>query len=417
LKKLIRVDGATGIRRHRALMSPDRLLSVADFRREVRHERMRADRRLIPFCVVRMELLGASRRKSEARRFVKLIQNNVRATDEKAMLGRWVMGLLLVDTPEVGGLSVVTRLRGLLQRAALDTKISMTTYEPAQNQAAMSQIELSHSSERLTRRDDGDDFHNNDFDNNDDSNAAGPGHRSPVELKQRSDFAPLAGALQWSDERLIRVDQPVGAEFSNQPMASSALKRAVDIVGASVGLLLSAPIIGAAMIAIRSTSEGPIFFQQMRVGRGGKPFKIYKLRTMFVDAEARQASLRHRSERDGPAFKMKDDPRVTRVGKWLRSTCIDELPQLLNVLKGEMSLVGPRPLPVAESRACQHWHRRRLDVLPGLTCDWQINKKRAETFDDWMRLDLAYVDRGGFVKDLVLILKTLRVPMGGRGGE
>ena len=397
-------------------MSPDRLHSVAEFRREVRLERMRADRRLIPFCVVRLELLGASRRKSEARRFVKLIQNNVRATDEKAMLGRWVMGLLLVDTSEVGGGSVVTRLRGLLERAALDAKISMTTYEPAHNQAAMTKVELARSSERLTRRDDSDDFHNNDFDN-DDSNATGPGHRIPVELKQRNDFAPLVGALQWSDERQIRVDQPVSAEFSSQPMATSVLKRTVDIAGASIGLLLSAPIIGAAMIAIRTTSEGPIFFQQMREGRGGKPFKIYKLRTMFVDAEARQASLRHRSERDGPAFKMKDDPRVTRVGKWLRSTCIDELPQLLNVLKGDMSLVGPRPLPVAESRACQHWHRRRLDVLPGLTCDWQINKKRVETFDDWMRLDLAYVDRGGFLRDLVLILKTLRVPMGGRGGE
>jgi lipopolysaccharide/colanic/teichoic acid biosynthesis glycosyltransferase len=194
-------------------------------------------------------------------------------------------------------------------------------------------------------------------------------------------------------------------------------KRLIDIVGSSIGLLVSGPIIVAAMVAIRRQDAGPAIFKQTREGFRGKPFTIYKLRTMVVDAEASQSELRAHSHRDGPAFKIANDPRVTPVGRFLRKTCIDELPQLWNVLKGDMSLVGPRPLPWHESRACQRWQRRRLEVRPGLTCDWQINKSSVETFDDWMRLDLRYVDEICLFRDLRLIARTVTVPMSGRGSE
>lgn len=195
------------------------------------------------------------------------------------------------------------------------------------------------------------------------------------------------------------------------------LKRGIDVVGAGIGLVLAGPAILGAMAAIKLTDGGPVFFRQTREGQNGRPFTILKLRTMIVDAEKFQAELRAESHRDGPAFKISRDPRVTKVGHFLRATCLDELPQLINVLTGDMSLVGPRPLPWHESRACERWHRRRLDVRPGLTCTWQVNKAKAVTFDDWMRMDLRYIDQLGLFQDLRLIAQTVVVPVTGRGGE
>lgn len=171
------------------------------------------------------------------------------------------------------------------------------------------------------------------------------------------------------------------------------------------------------MLLIRLGDGKSALFKQTREGRFGRPFTIYKLRTMQIDAEQNQLQLRALSHRDGPAFKISHDPRVTKVGQFLRQTCLDELPQLFNVLRGDMSLVGPRPLPWHESRACNSWHRRRLEVRPGMTCYWQINKSAAPTFDDWMRLDLQYLNRAGFFEDLRLIALTVTVPVSGRGSE
>ena len=144
----------------------------------------------------------------------------------------------------------------------------------------------------------------------------------------------------------------------------------------------------------------------MRTGVGGKPFQMYKLRSMYSDAEQRRNELVAANEQDGPAFKITDDPRVTPVGKFIRSASIDELPQLLNVLRGDMSLVGPRPLPCRESDECTPWQRRRLDVTPGLTCFWQVRRQKYVPFAKWMRMDLAYVRRRRFRDDVRLILAT-----------
>ena len=192
--------------------------------------------------------------------------------------------------------------------------------------------------------------------------------------------------------------------------------RPVLLVSA-VMLLLASPLMLLAAVAVRLDSPGPVIFKQNRAGLGGRPFPMYKFRTMVEGAEAKQTLLIPLSEQDGPAFKMKNDPRITRVGRLLRKTSIDELPQLLNVLKGDMSLVGPRPLPCHESDACSQWHRARLDVTPGLTCIWQVSGRSNTQFDRWVRLDLAYARRRTLLRDLKLILRTVPAVLLQRGAR
>jgi lipopolysaccharide/colanic/teichoic acid biosynthesis glycosyltransferase len=185
------------------------------------------------------------------------------------------------------------------------------------------------------------------------------------------------------------------------------MKRAVDILASAIGLLVTAPLLAVTAVAIKLTSTGPVFFRQRRDGLGGKPFVMVKFRTMYDGAEARKAGLLHLSEQDGPAFKMTEDPRVTPLGRFLRRTCIDELPQLWHVLCGEMTLVGPRPMDSEESRECAPWQRRRLDVAPGVTCSWQVLGGPEVSFADWMRMDLRYISRRSLWQDTKLICQTL----------
>ena len=195
-----------------------------------------------------------------------------------------------------------------------------------------------------------------------------------------------------------------------------AWKRAIDLAGASAGLLALTPLLLAAAAAVKLSSPGPVLFSQWRTGLGGRPFRLYKFRSMATDAEDRLTELRTRNEQDGPAFKMAEDPRITPLGRWMRKTSLDELPQLWNVLRGEMSLVGPRPLPTEEADACRPWQRRRLAVTPGLTCGWQVQDKRMTIpFAEWVRMDLRYADRRSPRADLSLIARTVAVVLG-RGG-
>ena len=197
-----------------------------------------------------------------------------------------------------------------------------------------------------------------------------------------------------------------GTSIMFQSERTPIWKRGIDVVGAGIGIMLLSPVFIGAAMAIKVSAPGPVFFRQMREGKDGKPFGILKFRTMVIDAEAKQADLRAISEQDGPAFKLKDDPRVTKVGKYLRKSCIDELPQLFNVLFGQMSLVGPRPLPVGESHQCNVWQRRRLSVLPGCTCIWQAHGGRDIPFSEWMRMDMEYIQKRSFFYDLKLIVET-----------
>jgi exopolysaccharide biosynthesis polyprenyl glycosylphosphotransferase len=195
-----------------------------------------------------------------------------------------------------------------------------------------------------------------------------------------------------------------------------AVKRICDVLIASLALWLLAPLFLVAAVLIKATSRGPVFFRQLRCGLHGKPFEMLKFRSMLADAEQRRKTLEALNERNGPVFKMRNDPRVTRIGALLRKYSIDEVPQLINVLRGEMSIVGPRPPIPEEVAKYQSWQLRRLSVRPGLTCSWQISADRHEmSFDEWMYLDLQYVDHWNLLKDAELILGTIPVVVTGRG--
>lgn len=196
------------------------------------------------------------------------------------------------------------------------------------------------------------------------------------------------------------------------------LKRAFDILGGSLALVLSVPVLAVAALAVRLSGPGPILFTQERYGLNKRLFRMYKLRTMVPGAEATQDLLDERNESSGPTFKIRDDPRITRLGRILRRTSIDELPQLVNVLKGEMSLVGPRPLPVRDvHRFTEAALMRRFSVKPGITCLWQIGGRNELTFDDWIALDLQYIDRWSLGLDLLILFRTIPAVLTGRGAS
>lgn len=209
--------------------------------------------------------------------------------------------------------------------------------------------------------------------------------------------------------------------FRSAPEASwqGVAKQVLDFAGALVLLILVSPILLVTALAVWRTSPGPVFFRQQRSGLNGRPFTMLKFRTMGTDAEQLKAELASFNEMDGPVFKVTNDPRVTPVGRWLRKWSVDELPQLWNVLRGEMSLVGPRPLPVDEIRRINdRAHRRRLSVKPGLTCLWQISGRNdVSSFKEWVRLDLEYIDNWSLWLDLKILLKTIPVVLTGAGAK
>jgi exopolysaccharide biosynthesis polyprenyl glycosylphosphotransferase len=196
-----------------------------------------------------------------------------------------------------------------------------------------------------------------------------------------------------------------------------AFKRLFDIVASSAALVLLSPLLLLFGAIIRFTSRGPVLFRQERVGRHGKPFHMLKFRSMVVNAEELKAKLMAENEQSGPVFKMRRDPRITHVGRFIRKFSIDELPQLLNVLRGEMSIVGPRPPVPSEVARYEAWQRRRLSVRPGLTCVWQVSGRNEISFEEWMYLDMQYIDHWTFAQDFQLILKTLPVVLTGRGAS
>jgi exopolysaccharide biosynthesis polyprenyl glycosylphosphotransferase len=197
------------------------------------------------------------------------------------------------------------------------------------------------------------------------------------------------------------------------------VKRILDVVLSAASLLVLAPVMVLTAILIKLTSHGPVFFVQKRIGLNKRVFNIVKFRTMVVDAEVKLAELEHRNEVSGPVFKIKHDPRVTTLGKLLRKTSIDELPQLFNVLKGDMSLVGPRPLQLRDyelfTLAGPDWQRCRFCVRPGITCLWQVNGRSSIPFEKWMELDLQYIHKWSLWLDLQILAKTIPAVLKGSG--
>lgn len=194
-----------------------------------------------------------------------------------------------------------------------------------------------------------------------------------------------------------------------------ATKRMLDLVLCIPGIILLSPCLLLIAAAIRIESPGPILFRQLRVGKDRRPFYCLKFRSMSQDAEKRKDEIAHLNEVDGPVFKIKHDPRVTRVGRTLRKLSLDELPQLWNVVKGEMTLVGPRPPLPREVEQYEDWMLRRLEVAPGITCIWQISGRSDTNFEQWMRMDLEYVDSRSLGTDISILLRTIPAVLFGRG--
>ena len=195
------------------------------------------------------------------------------------------------------------------------------------------------------------------------------------------------------------------------------IKRIIDIVASFTGLIVLSPLMLVVSILIKLESKGEVIFKQKRVGLNGKEFYMYKFRSMVVNAEELKEKLAAQNEMSGPMFKMKDDPRVTKVGKFIRKTSLDELPQLWNVLKGDMSLVGPRPSLPKEVAQFEDWMHRRLEVKPGLTCYWQVSGRNNIDFEDWMKLDIRYVEERNLFVDIKLIFKTIFVLFGDKNAS
>lgn len=209
--------------------------------------------------------------------------------------------------------------------------------------------------------------------------------------------------------------------FRSAPEASwqGVFKQALDLLVSFIALILLLPLFGGVALAIKMTSPGPVLFRQKRCGLNGRPFVMLKFRSMVTDAEQRKQELAALNEMGGPVFKITNDPRITPIGRWLRKYSIDEMPQFFNVFRGEMSLVGPRPLPVDEvQRFDDPAHRRRLSVKPGLTCLWQVSgRNEVKDFKDWVRLDLEYIDNWSFWLDLKILWRTIPVVLTGAGAK
>lgn len=234
-----------------------------------------------------------------------------------------------------------------------------------------------------------------------------------VSVRLIADLFPL----RLATSRLHRIEGIPMLSLSTVPegTVALALKRTIDIAASLVGLVLLSPVFLVTAILIKLDSPGPVFFRQVRVGKNQRRFDIVKFRSMVADAEGQRAELEELNEADGPVFKIRDDPRITRVGKYIRKLSIDELPQLFNVLKGEMSLVGPRP-PIPSEVEQYTWdQRRRLSVKPGMTGLWQVSGRSDLSFKEWVDLDLAYIDSWSIFQDFWILLKTFQVVVQGRG--
>jgi lipopolysaccharide/colanic/teichoic acid biosynthesis glycosyltransferase len=329
----------------------DRLHSVAESQRILDRERSRAGRSGSPFSLLTLTPRDSETSRATLLHLASYLRRRLRSTDEVGWLDDARIGVVLPDTPASGAWKVADDVCLSFPEDLPPPVVEIYTYptdEPA-------------------------------------------GKPAPTDLAMRSEVFDRA---------------PHGTEsFYVQPMPP--WKRGLDILGASIGLVLLAPLLIVVAVAVKLTSPGPAFFSQKRSGLGGRPFTMYKFRSMRVDAEARKVELMAMNEQDGPAFKIRNDPRVTPIGRLLRSTSIDELPQLWNVLKGDMSLVGPRPLPCNESEACALWQKQRLDVTPGLTCIWQVTGRSAVSFNEWVRMDIQYVHIQSLKTDLKILLQTI----------
>lgn len=331
--------------------SHDSLLPVNRLFFFLERARYQANRSQSPFCLLALTIDPRDCEHKAVHVLASILNERLRITDDKGYLEDGRIGVVLPDTPEAGAHVVALEICERYRAAGGTIDYEVYVYP-------------------------------SDFDV--DGNFIG----------DEQEAVPGKTATSRPMQTLFAVNMP-------------AWKRAFDIVGASILIVLLSPLFLLSAILVKLSSPGPILFIQPRAGLGGIPFPILKFRTMRVGADAEKAMLRQFSEQDGPAFKMTYDPRVTRLGQFLRSTSLDELPQLFNVLRGEMSLVGPRPLAKEESDNCEVWQRKRLDVTPGITCIWQVKGRSSVSFAEWVRMDIEYARSVSLLHDVKLLVETV----------
>ena len=376
------------VTRPRHPYSPQEMASVLE------RERDRTDRSGVPFAMIVFCAEDAATRRDVLDAVLKVLAKRLRISDEFGRLDRCRLGAILPVTSAAGAWTVADDVCLKLPADLPLPKCDVYVY-PGHRVG----------------------------DRNDARRAAAC---SEVEAKSNGNGSQSNGDRRAAPrvEADLRVDPALCQEVAMRPVRALGplfirplpwWKRVLDLAVASVSLVVLSPLFLLIALAVKWSSPGPVFFRQMRAGLGGRPFEFYKFRSMVPDAELRKRDLLALNEQDGPAFKIRHDPRVTPLGRFLRKTSLDELPQLWNVLRGEMSLVGPRPLPCDESDACTGWHRRRLEVTPGLTCIWQVEGRSQVSFDDWVRMDIRYMRFRSLVKDAVLMVCTLPAMLLRRG--
>ena len=387
------------------------VLSDDQFQQELRKEIFRSDRREIArdLGLVRLktDTLGGDFFKSPS--FAAML-DRLRISDTVG----WYQGDLSILLPECdrnGSLRVANDVTRLLVEGGVQVDSDVSTYPFDDELVSLADEVRALAAEADQRSDDDEDEGSATGGRRDSRHRGVPAPKSKAFAVSKDDGGKNEEVLAFQGTAKVQEIKHRFVPVTRTPW----WKRGIDIVGASAGLAMLSPLLLGAAAAIKFSSDGPVFFLQEREGKDGKQFGILKFRTMVVNAEELQNGLRDKSEQDGPAFKLTDDPRVTKVGKYLRKSCIDELPQLWNVLKGDMSLVGPRPLPLHESLACTAWQRARLTVLPGLTCTWQAYGGRDIKFAQWMQMDLDYINRRSFLFDLRLIFDTACIALMHRG--
>jgi len=387
----------------------------------LRRARLRVERSEGQMVVVVFELADDTRAtRWRLRRLARIVLRRARVTDDVGWISRTQVCAVLPDTGPYGAYHMAEGVRGLAADRSLDVRYTIYCYPDDDTDSPGGG---SGGSRRGNdRRLDG----QNSSASSVSSSSSSPDLIAPAPFRAAVSMpgGPMTAALER--RRLIAfVNRGMTAEVTS-PVRSlmellrerlPAWKRSMDILGASIGLTFALPVMAVAALLIRASSPGPVLFRQPRAGIGGERFTIFKFRTMVPNAESLKPALRALSEQDGPAFKMTADPRVTLIGRFLRATSLDELPQFWNVLVGNMSLVGPRPLPIDESDACDWWHRRRLDVMPGLTCIWQVRGRSRVSFDDWMRMDMEYIRRRSPLYDLKILLLTVPAVVLRRGAH
>lgn len=356
-------------------------------------ERARADRSGYELSLILMGLDGKPAKASHSLlRLIEVLERRCRITDDVGEFDKQTAFILLPDTEASGARHFAESIKAAMHRQSVEASYAIYSYAPAK---------------RSKRKPP-----------NDGDSGRGSG--------QKQSNSETVVARRIPRHKVIGASTPVAMqadESSVQDLKQALVrplpiwKRAIDLAVAVPMLLLLWPLLVGISILIKIESRGPAVFRQQRAGLGGNPFWIYKFRTMVDGAEQHRDSLLHINEHKGPTFKIKKDPRITRLGEFLRKSSLDELPQLFNVLRGDMTLVGPRPLPCYEADDCEDWQKRRVEVTPGLTCIWQVSGRCGIDFDDWVRMDLAYQRQRTPGHDVRILMATVPAVLAQRGAQ